>query len=84
MSQPYPVPIPLPQSKSRPLPDSRGIPDTFNLFLFAKPIGPDKSHSTSAIGGCYCVHDCDIDCISRNFISRVEFSFFLYNTMFQK
>ena len=39
MSQPYPVPIPLPQSKSRPLPDSRGIPDTFNLFLFGKPIG---------------------------------------------
>ena len=28
MSQPYPVPIPLPQPKSRPLPDSRGIPDT--------------------------------------------------------
>ena len=31
MSQPYPVPIPLPQPKSRPLPDSRGIPDTLNL-----------------------------------------------------
>ena len=34
MSQPYPVPIPLPQPKSRPLPDSRGIPDTLNLFFF--------------------------------------------------
>ena len=64
MSQPYPVP--LPQPKSCPLPDSRGIPDTFNLFLLGKPIGPDKSHSTSAIGGYYCVHDCDIDCISRD------------------
>ena len=28
-SQPYPVPIPLPQPKSRPLPDSRGIPDKY-------------------------------------------------------
>ena len=36
MSQPYPVPIPLPQPKSRPLPDSRGIPDTLNLFFFWK------------------------------------------------
>ena len=36
MSQPYPVPIPLPQPKSRPLPDSRGIPDTLNLFFFGK------------------------------------------------
>ena len=27
-SQPYPVPIPLPQAKSRPLSDSRGIPDS--------------------------------------------------------
>ena len=44
MSQPYLVPIPLPQSKSRPLPDSRGIPDTFNLFLFGKPIGPDETN----------------------------------------
>ena len=52
MSQPYPVPIPLPQPKSRPLPDSRGIPDTLNLFFFGKhiedvsycnPIGPDES-----------------------------------------
>ena len=33
MSQPYPVPIPIPQPKSRPLPDSRGIPDTLNLFF---------------------------------------------------
>ena len=32
MSQPYPVPIPIPQPKSRPLPDSRGIPDTLNLY----------------------------------------------------
>ena len=32
MSQPYPVPIPQP--KSRPLPDSRGIPNTLNLFFF--------------------------------------------------
>ena len=55
MSQPYPVPIPLAQSKSRPLPDSRGIPDTFNLFLFGKPMGPDESHII-----------CDIDCISRD------------------
>ena len=31
MSQPYPVPIPIPQPKSRPLPKSRGIPDTLNL-----------------------------------------------------
>ena len=36
MSQPYPVPIPLPQPKSRPLPDSRGIPDTLNLISFKK------------------------------------------------
>ena len=42
MSQPYPVPIPLPQSKSRPLPDSRGIPDTLNL-TYCNPIGPDES-----------------------------------------
>ena len=34
MSQPYPVPIPLPQPKSRPPPDSRGIPDTLNVDLF--------------------------------------------------
>ena len=33
MSQPYPVPIPIPQPKSRPLSDSRGIPDTLNLRL---------------------------------------------------
>ena len=39
MSQPYPVPIPIPQPKSRPLPDSRGIPDTLNLFFFGKNIG---------------------------------------------
>ena len=38
LSQPYPVPIPLPQPKSRPLPDSRGIPDTLNLFYFGKHI----------------------------------------------
>ena len=36
MSQPYPVPLPLPQPKSCPLPDSRGIPDTLNLFFFGK------------------------------------------------
>ena len=36
MSQPYPVPIPLPQPKSRPLPDSRGIPDTLKLRGMAK------------------------------------------------
>ena len=30
MSQPYPVPIPIPQ------PNSRGIPDTLNLFFFGK------------------------------------------------
>ena len=35
MSQPYPVPIPLPQPKSRPLTDSRGIPDTLSLFFFS-------------------------------------------------
>ena len=44
MSQPYPVPIPIPQSKYRPLPDSRGIPNTLNLFFFGKPIGPDESY----------------------------------------
>ena len=38
MSQPYPVPIPLPQPKSRPFPDSRGIPDTLNLFFIGKLI----------------------------------------------
>ena len=36
MSQPYPVPIPLPQPKSRPLTDSRGIPDTLSLRLRGK------------------------------------------------
>ena len=36
MSQPYPVPIPIPQPKSRPLPDSRGIPDTLNLRKLRK------------------------------------------------
>ena len=36
MSQPYPVPIPIPQPKSRPLPDSRGIPDSLiSLAMFA-------------------------------------------------
>ena len=38
MSQPYPVPLPLPQPKSCPLPDSRGIPDTLNLFFFLENI----------------------------------------------
>ena len=60
MSQPYPVPIPIPQSKSRPLPDSRGIPDTLNLlFFFGKhikgffdvsycnPIGPHEKRLIS-------------------------------------
>ena len=32
MSQPYPVPIPIPQPQSRPLPDSRGNPDTGRVF----------------------------------------------------
>ena len=36
MSQPYPVPLLLPQPKSRPLSDSRGIPDTLSLFFFWK------------------------------------------------
>ena len=40
MSQLYPVPIPLPQPKSRPLPDSRGIPDTLNGWVgLSRPLG---------------------------------------------
>ena len=44
MSQPYPVPIPIPQPKSRPLPDSRGIPDTLSLFFIEKHIFIGKQH----------------------------------------
>ena len=74
MSQPYPVPIPLPQPKSRPPPDSRGIPDTLNLFFFGKhikdvsycnPIGPDESRII-----------CDIDWMAYaqyNHYASVEF-----------
>ena len=43
MSQPYPVPLPLPQPKSRPLPDSTGIPDT--LYEINRPAeSREKSH----------------------------------------
>ena len=52
MSQPYPVPIPLPQPKSRPLPDSRGIPDTpwFGPIMWVLILKLSKSfYSKSAL-----------------------------------
>ena len=46
MSQHYPVPIPLPQPKSRPLPDSRGNPDTLALQInLGQSIGGSAMHS---------------------------------------
>ena len=72
MSQPYPVPIPLPQPKSRPLPDSRGIPDTLNL-TYCNPLCPDTSPDESRI-------ICDIDWgeVANNLTSTTTYS--IYST----